>query len=282
LTDAPAKYRTVTLRDVDAAVRDWFDLTLDMHVLDPKGDARKVVVRAAAGERWVTSRQRQGFRDAKGVLILPILAIRRTSVDTDVTQSALGVETPNVVVARQVHPKTNMLRNLTKVRVPGYRRPAQPVVHEVTTIPFPDRVVVNYELQFQGQYIAQVNAFLERLMARFDIGRTFVAPFNNDRRVTPRGVPFEDRKLLTGDFVVGFFDGAIDDAGNFDEFTDTERIVRFTTQFRVPAALQLDPDQTRPAVTVQQTAYKVSFGKETFRFVDDPDEMDLIFKIRGR
>lgn len=282
MTDTPPKYRTVTLRDVDAAVRDWFDLTLDMHVTDPLGDARKVVVRAAAGERWVTSRQRQGFRDNKGVLILPILAIRRTSVDTDVTQTALGVETPNIVVSRRVHPKTNTLRNLTAVRAPGYRRPARPVVHEVTTVPFPDRVVVNYELQFQGQYIAQVNAFLERLMARLDIGRTFVAPFHNDGRVTPRGVPFEDRRMLAGDYVVGFFDGPLDDSGNFDEFTDTERIVRFTTQFRVPAALQLDPDQTRPAATVQQTAYKLSFGRETFRFVDDPEELDEIFKKTGR
>jgi hypothetical protein len=269
--------QVVTFETIDQAVKDWFDKTVDAHVVHPNGERKKVSVSWSAGERWVSSRQRKGIRDANGVLILPVISIRRSGIEPTPTMSALGTETPTLQVARRISKKTNDLMNLWTKRDPGHRTPAKPVVYEVTTIPFPDRNVLTYEIQVQAQYITQMNAIIEKIFHQLDIGKSFVAPFDNDNRQPQTGVDFETRKKIDRDYVVGFFDSNISDGGNFEEFTDQERIVRFDTTIRVPAVLQLDPEGTKPSIQVVRTAFGLNFGEEQVCFVDDPEDIEKIF-----
>lgn len=271
-----ADIQSITLETIDQAIHDWLSVTVDAHVEHPNGDRAKVPVIMASGERWITGRQRKGMRDSNGVLILPIISIRRTGIEPDPKRSALGIETPNLQISKLISPKTNTLQNLNVSRTPSLKA-SNPVVYEVTTIPFPDRSVMTYELMIQTQYIVQMNKILEKIFHGLDIHKSFVAPFDNHHRHPPAGEEFEKRKPMNGRYVVGFFEDTASSSDNFEEFTDQERIVKYSTTIRVPSILQLDPEGDKPAIKVERTAFKVGFGDESFYFVDDIDELEKIF-----
>ena len=271
-----AFYSDVTLETVDKAVFDWFDRSVDAHVQHPNGERKKVVVMFASGERWATSREKRGMRDTNGVLILPIITLRRSGIDPSPVMSALGTETAKFQISKRISPKTNDLMNLNTSRVPS-KRLARPVIYEVTTIPFPDRSILTYELQVQAQYIVQMNSILEKIFHELDIGKSFVAPFENDGKHPQLGEDFEKRTPIDRGYVVGFMDSNGSDTGNFEEFTDQERIVRYSSQIRVPTVLQLDPEGEQPSVQVERTTFLLNFGEEKICLVDDPEEIEKIF-----
>lgn len=275
------QYQPITISTVDRAVRDWFDLTVDAHVEDAAHKRSKVPVVFSAGERWATSRTRKGIRDQNGVLVLPIISVRRTGIEMDQSKQALGVQTPNLTISRQISPKTNLIQDNNLNRQPSQAEAKKAAVFEITTIPFPSRAVLTYELVVQAQYSKQMNVIIEKVLRELDLQKSFVAPFDNPKKHSLNGEPFEDRKLLQGPYVVGFFESAANDTGNFEEFTDQERIVRYSTTVTVPCSLQLDPGGEKPALTTFRTAYKVDFSTETSHFSDDMSELDAIFK-RGR
>lgn len=267
----------ITLETIDLAIRDWFDKTVDAHVAQPNGLRKKVSVGWSAGERWVSAREKKGIRDTNGILILPIISIRRSAIEPGGGMSALGTETATLQISKRISEKTNNLANLWAQRESYRRTPAKPVVYEVTTIPFPDRNILTYEIQIQAQYISQMNVIIEKMFHELDIAKSFVAPFENDGRHPLIGDQFEDRPKMNKNYVVGFFDSTINDGGNFEEFTDQERIVRFSTTIKVPAVLQLDPEGEKPAVTVTRTAFGLNFSDETVHFTDNPSDIRKIF-----
>lgn len=279
MSENPVTYQNVTLRTIDLAIQAWFDKTVDAQVERPDGKLFKVPCQMAAGERLVTSRERRGIRDKNGVLILPIVSLRRSAIEPSPVMSALGAETPFLQIAKRVQKKTNDLANLQAAREPAFRV-AKPVIYEVTTIPFPDRSIVTYEFQVQTQFITQMNTILEKVFHELDLHKSFVAPFDNDGRHPQLGVDFEKRTKIDTGYVVGFLESAMNDQGNFDEFTDQERIIRWATQIRVPCVLQLDPAGEKPSVQRITTAFGFKFGDEQVHIVDDPEEADKIFGKR--
>lgn len=277
MSSNPVLYQNVTLRTIDQAIHDWFEKTVDAQVERPDGKLFHVPAQLSSGERAVTAREHRGIRDKNGVLVLPIISLRRTSIEPSPNMSALGTETATIQIAKRISEKTNEVYNLYAGRDPSFRTPAKPVVYEVTTIPFPDRSVITYEVQVQAQFINQMNTILEKIVHELDLHKSFVAPFDNDGVHPQIGVPFEERKKIDTGYVVGFFNATANDQGNFEEFTDQERIVRWATQITVPAVLQLDPAGEKPSVQVETTAFALSFGSERVHLVDDPAEADKIF-----
>jgi hypothetical protein len=268
-------YQSITIETIDGAINDWFDTTVDAHVSYSNGDRKKVPVVFSSGERWVTSRQRKGMRDENGVLILPIISVKRTGVNPVASMSTLGTETPRLQISKQISGKTNNLQNLNKFRSPT-KTMDDPIVFEVTSIPFPDRSILNYELVIQTQYITQMNTILEKMFHELDLQKTFVAPFDNHHRHPKIGVDFESREPINYGYVVGYFDSTLNE-NSIEEFTDQERIIKYTTSFTVPTTLQLDPEGEKPSVTVEKTSFGLTFGDESVKFVDDPLEMEEIF-----
>lgn len=272
-----AEYQNVTLETVDQAVNDWFDKVVDSHVYDANRTRKKVTVSFSSGERWISSREKKALRDKNGVLVLPIISIRRTGIEPDVSMSALGVETAKIQLSKKISGKTNDLMNLNVNRDASQRIPAKPAVYEVTTIPFPNRSVLTYDVQIQTQYIVQMNSIIEKIVHELDLRNSFVAPLENKKKHAQVGVDFESRKPMDRGYVVGFFDSTLGDGGNLEEFTDQERIVRFNTTIRVPAVLQLDPEGEQPAIQVERTAFNINFGSETVSFLDNQEDIDKIF-----
>jgi hypothetical protein len=271
-------YRNVTIESIDWAINDWFDKTVDVHAPFPNSDRKKVPVVFASGERWVTAREKKGIRDKNGVLILPVISLRRTGIDPRPEMQALGTEEKRIQIARRIHPDTNEIKNLNKNR-PNAFKMKEGAVYEITTIPFPDRSVVRYELQIQAQYIIQMNEILEKIFHQLDIQKSFVAPLDNEGR-QPIKEETGHEEIMSQHYAVGFFENTAASRDNYDEFTDQERIIKWSTDITVPATLQLDPEGQQPSIKVEQTAFKVDFGGEKFCFVDDPEELDKIFGKR--
>ena len=282
-------YQPVTLETIDQAIHDWFDLVVDSHVDDTTGARRKVPVVMASGERAVTAKEKKGIRDENGVLILPIISVRRTTIARDSKMSALGVETPNIQISRLLSPKTNLIQDLNQgdnltgldPKPQSQRVPRNAAVYEVTTIPFPDRSILTYEVQVQAQYQVQMNSILEKIFSLFDLQHSFVAPFDYVKKQPLNGTPFEERPAIQSPYCVGFFQGEVGDSGNFEDFTDQERIVRYTAQVTVPANLNLDPEGEKPAIHVERTAYTVEFVPEVCTTVD-AEELEEIFSTKRR
>jgi hypothetical protein len=266
-----------TLREVDLAIKDWFDKTVNARVEFPDGQLKKVPVIFSQGERWSVGRTRQAFRDENGVLILPVISVRRVSLTPDPSMSTLGVQTENFQIARRVNMKTNVLRDLETNKPNEQRLGYNPVVYDVYTMPYPDRFIGSYELVLQTQYIGQMNDLLQKIWRMMDVQSSFVAPLHNDGRHPPVVNGHTDAKPLDFPYVVGFLDVTANDSGNFEDFTDTERIIKYTTQIKVPMVLVTEPDGESATVSVHRTAYKVVIPEENVRFVDDPRELDKIF-----
>jgi hypothetical protein len=273
------EYEPITIETVDRAVRDWFDRTVDVAVETPTQERQKVPVIFSSGERYAV--KRKGIRDQAGVLVLPLISVRRTGMDADPSMQALGTQTGNLTIAKRIDPKSNQLQNnIQRVSSAGIpiTGPGPGAVYQVTQIPFPDRNIFTYELVIQTSYTKQMNKILEKLFRELDIRKTFVAQITNDNRHSENGEEFEDRPALKGGYFVGFFDGTMSDSSNFEEFTDQERIVRYHTTFRVPANLTLDTEGEKPSVKITKTAYAVGFkesilSREQFKkmFPDEPE-----------
>jgi len=271
--------KILTIEAVDRAIRDWFARTVSVSVDTPQGP-KVVPVQFAQGERWAVGRS--GFRDEKGVLILPIIAVRRTGISPDPTKLALGVQTDSITIAKQVDPKSNLIQNL-EARKPGTVQTKYPPVFDVLTIPYPDRVIATYQVVVQAQFIGQMNLILQKIWRSLDIQKSFVAPIRNDGRHPPRlnqyggPDPYEPPMALADPYVVGFMESLASDTGNFEEFTDQERIIKHTTEITVPFAMVPAGDGEKDSVQIQRTSYKLVLKTEVVTRVDSQEELDKIF-----
>jgi len=280
MTRENAHYRSITIRDVDESIRDWFRDRVDVHVKTPTDELKKVPVLFASGERWATNRDQRGIRDKNGLLILPLISIRRVSMERTKDRMALGVEKETMTIARRVDKKSNTIQNAISEREAPFRAKDDKVVYEITTIPYPDHFTTTYEVIFWAQYIGQMNTMIEKVFDSFDLQSSFVMPIAETRF---EGNPkddrdFEERKPLVGrTYFVGYVDTDVSDAGNFEEFTDQERIVRYSFNVEVPTYLELETDGERPVPQRKYTSYQISMGDESVTFVDDPEELDKIF-----
>ncbi len=290
--ERPKTARSIRIEDIDRGVKTWFDKVLDHHVSTPDGETRKVTVKFAAGERWVASRDREGVRDKEGRLILPVIHIRRLDIDLTEGESGLGANVPRLQVARKVSEETSDLVALDDLRPISERRLGESAVYEIYTIPFPSSMVANYRVRCQMQYQTHMNELIERLLSQlefYDVP-SFVISLAGDHRwegikagdgstelTSEHRAEYGDRPPLDDYYVVGYIEGKVSDAGNMDEFTDQERILQLSFDFRVPITLMLDPPGEQPAVQVERTAFRVTMGLEEVHVVENAAQADRIF-----
>ena len=90
-------------------------------------------------------------------------------------------------------------------------------IFEIITIPFPHFFVAEYEITFWTQYITHMNQMLEKLMTSYH------AQGNQFKITSPKGYWF-----------VAFFDDNVISGDNFSDYSEEERIVRYTLNIKVP------------------------------------------------
>ena len=287
------------IEDVDRALFDLFDkvLAFEVHVNE---QTIKVPVVFAAGERFALTRRQKPIRDKNNALILPLIAIKRSSLGFKTESDAGGVpisfrQNADYVVKKRlaqsdrdyqnvinklslknqdnVSSRKNFLNNSVS---PGYgaipgtiasRRNGPGIafgsgrlnfaldndvsnnIFEVITIPYPIFIQLNYEITFWTQYMSQMNQILETLLIKTTgQGREF-------QIVSNKGFTF-----------TAFLMGTMSSGDNFENFTATERIIRYTFSIRVPAYILAPrhPGLGTPA-RVFQTAPDVVFDTYEIR-----------------
>ena len=160
-----------TLEDIDAAMLDYLNNTLDIHTETNKG-FKKVPVIWVAAERAAQIKQHKDLRDDNGAIIYPLMTLERASVAKDMTnKGALVANIPpvndekrgSITVARRINQKkTSEFANAdTKRRFNQInfktKKQNKKIVYETYTVPMPVYVTVNYVISITTEYQQQMN-----------------------------------------------------------------------------------------------------------------------------
>ena len=88
------------LEDIDKAFFDLFDQQLNFNI-ENKSKTLTVPVVFATGERFAIVKRRKPLRDQAGALILPVVAIRRSSIDQSPATERLA-DVGDLVIKRKL------------------------------------------------------------------------------------------------------------------------------------------------------------------------------------
>lgn len=256
------------IEDVDRALFELFDRRLAFEVKVNEQTTRVPVV-FASGERFALTRRGKPIRDKNNALILPLVAIKRQAIgfktESDAGGTAISFRQNTDYVIRKrldttdrdyqnvvnklsiknqdnVTSRAHFLDNSVspgRGALPGTktsRKPGSGIsfgggklnfplnndvadnIFEVITIPYPVFVQVNYEVTFWTQYVTQMNQLIESLLVKTDgQGREFQLVSNKGFRFT------------------AFLMGQINSNDNFENFSGTERVIKYSFGIRIPA-----------------------------------------------
>lgn len=253
-----------TVEDVDRAVFNLFekDITLQYSL---KKEMKKIPVIFATGERFAVLRRKKPLRDKVGATILPLISISRTGVNQNVDKGMATNQTVEMVVKKKLSPKDPVyqrllnkegLENQDNRATPGHyvknvggaegggavagtvakRRPEGllPLAirqgklidgtklgnnfFEIYTMPPPKYFTAEYEVTIWAQYTQQMNNILMAIMNSYHSNGTKSFRVESDK----------------GYWFVAYLDAALSSGNNFDDFSDDERIVRYSFSMTVP------------------------------------------------
>lgn len=265
----------VTLRTCDKAVVDYFSKRVAPTV-EAENGRKKVKVIYASGERWKLIRDKKGLRDENGVLILPLIAVRRMNIERSRgVYGGLPQDDRYITVSNKISKKTpNLTNQLTNRKQRGLVVATKDkVVREYLTIPFPDFSVANYQVTIWAQYHSQMNSILERMFHLYDWQDMFYMPVNYDSNNKPQ----------KGYYFVGERTGDVVSESNTENFSGEERILRYSYNFRVPIYLMTDPKddalnygkdtEGKNFYYKSENAVEIKVGTEIVGSVDDLEDI---------
>ena len=249
-----------TVEDVDRALFNLFNGEIPLFY-EFEQNMKRVPVIFATGERFAVLRRKKPLRDKAGALILPLVSIMRTDIDQ---QAALGPGqgSPAIIKKRlsKDDPKYQRLINKRALKFqdsadhPSHiadgegsgtkdgqlatrRGDPQPDedtrsgqhikaslgqnIFEIIEMPPVKFYTATYEVTFWAQYTQQMNDMISALMSTYH---------NNHQRQ----FRIESDK---GYWFVATVDSSISPGTNYDDFTDEERLVKYSFNIKVPGYL---------------------------------------------
>jgi len=240
------EFDEVNIFSIDKAVYDWFNTK---HATNIQG--RKVPVLFGGWERFAQMQDNKQddnlnrMRDPSGMLILPLISIRRGDVTYNterfVFQQADGA--PRVKISERVA----MSNFDADRRVPfdgphmysTARRRSDAPVMEIATVPYPDFVNIPYTITFWASYVRHANYFNDRIW----------------QNVYPTDLTYK------GYYFYAFIDSGTNE-NNEENYTDEERIIRSSFTMTVDGYLIKKND-----VNVTRTASKMIISEG---YIEEP------------
>ncbi len=294
------------IEDVDRAVFTLFDKDLPMQVkIDDQ--STKVPVVFSTGERFALTRRNSPIRDRNNTIILPVIAIYRRNIDLSPNQGGYGTPIAfrpqlSYTVKKRLSPKDREYQNIlnrygiksqenvssrknfqaddifpgnsSKPGTVASRRNGKNLslvdgsqevnlnnsltdnIFEIITAPYPRFMVVSYEITFWTQYVQNMNQMLEVMISRFTGQDT------GFKMVNEKGMEY-----------VAFLKTPISTADNFDNFSQDERIIRYTFSIDVPSYIFAPRHEGLPApFRKYYSAPQIEFGYKQisgFMFTSD-------------
>ena len=145
---------SVTLIDIDTAIRNHINNTLDLHVLD-NGQSIKVPVRYASQEKWKSVQQDGVLRDQQGKLQLPVMIFSRKSFSKNQDLMTLNRHLTYPVLKKfdqkNRYDRFSILNNYTSP------------VNQVLSVALPDHVDVEYSFICWTEYVEQLNSIVQKI-----------------------------------------------------------------------------------------------------------------------
>ena len=255
-----------TIEDVDRSVFNLFDKQLPFQAKNKEG-AKKIPVIFATGERFAVLRRKEALRDKKGALILPLVSIMRTGIEQDVSHGTGPGQNGPITIHKRLSKESSLYKRLvnqhrlknqdnvahqsnqlnpdgagTEPGSIGTRRlPLSRTqdsrdgkllttklgenIYETITMPPVKFYTATYDVTLWSQYTQEMNDMLMTIMSLYQ---------NNHQRTF---------KLETdkGYWFVGFVASPLTPDNNADDFTDDERLIRYSLEIKV-AGYVIAPD----------------------------------------
>jgi hypothetical protein len=145
---------TVTLMDIDTAIFDHLDKTINPSVED-NGENVKVPIVYGNPERWKAVQADGAIRDTNGKLQLPAIMFKRNSVAKNTSLSTfnrhLNVQVLQKYTEKNKYDKFSLM---TKSSAP---------VAQILNVTLPDHVTLTYEFILWTEYVEQMNTIIEKI-----------------------------------------------------------------------------------------------------------------------
>lgn len=256
-----------TIEDIDAAMLDYINNTLDIHTETNKG-FKKVPVIWVASERAAQIKQHKDLRDDDGAIIYPLMTLERNSISKDLSQKgSLFANIPpvndekkgSITVARRINQsKTSEFANADAKRRFNQvnfktKKQNKKVVYETYTIPLPVYVTINYTISITTEYQQQMNEIM--------------TPFIT----SPGGINYFQLKR-NGHMYEGFIESDFAANNTVGDLQDQER--KFATDINIRVLGYLigeDRNQETPKIVKRENAVEVRFPREHVIFGDIPE-----------
>ncbi len=282
------------IEQMDRALFELFDKRLAFQV-KIKEQSTKVPVVFSTGERFALTRRKSPIRDRNNALILPIISIHRKNIDTSPGQSGYGTpisfrNQQNYTIRKRLDKRdrnyqkivnklglknqynaasrANFLKNdvfpgnvahpgrlatrrngmnLTLLDDPAgtfLRDDIGDNIFEIITLPYPKFLTATYEVTFWTQYMTQMNQIVETMMSQYD-GQNY-------------GFEIESK---SGYKYVGYIKSPFANADNFTDFSQEERVIKYTFSIDVPGFLLGTDNPGMPSpIRKFYSAPQVEFG----------------------
>lgn len=144
---------TISLLDIDTAILDYIDKTINVHIMD-NGNNIKLPVIYASPERWKAIQVDGVLRDGQGKLQFPILTFGRTSI-----AKRQEMMSPNRHLTYPVITKYTEKNKYNPTWTLGNEAP----VYKVHAVTIPDYVTLTYEMICQSEYVEQMNVIIQKI-----------------------------------------------------------------------------------------------------------------------
>lgn len=243
-----------TIEDIDGALFNLF-VTKIPFVVKVNNEPKKVPVIFASGERFAILQHKLPLRSRDGSNVLPMIAIKRTSINQtfEGRSRGLGQNTGDLAIRRRLSSEDRRYQQIiNKLHIQNQDNVAVPVsssigadylasrrsdvagslsmssmddelgnnIFEIITVPFPHFIMVTYEVMFWTQYTQDMNSMLEQFITAYD-GQGNQFRIDSDK----------------GYWYVAYVSDELTSQDNVDDFTDQERIVKYSFNIEVTGYL---------------------------------------------
>lgn len=233
---------------------------------------KKPQVIFAIGEKFALAKKLRPPRDKNQVLLLPAISIRRMGIEQtpdDITSRGMNQFSGDMVIKRRLAPEDrdyqSLLNKYAFKNIPDLPRSTSESgglggektvqdgillephlgnnIFEIFTIPQPQFFTATYDVIFWTNYHAHMNYMIETFMSSF----------------LPQGKMF---RLGTdkGYWFMAYVDDNLTSQDNFDDFSSTERIIRYNFTMRIKGFV-LAPNGPANPVPIRRylSAPKIAF-----------------------
>lgn len=253
-----------TVETIDKSILNYIT-ALDLFANTNQG-WRKVPVVWGTAERSYQAKFDKEIRDSQGMLILPIITIRRTSLTKDMGSKGVfqgnvpGVDDQqggSLPVSRVIYQeKTSKFADADALRLhkqSNYPRPNAKIVYRTISAPMPVNVTVMYEITIRTEYQQQMNEIMLPFITNPGT-INYIRLFEGEHR-------FEG--FIQGDFTSG---------DNLSDFSSDERKFELKIPIKVIGYLVGQKDnRDRPHYAIRENAVEVKIPRERLSLNEVPE-----------